>query len=54
MNLDRHYAAMADKEEGRDHTVKGKYAGRIVQSEGATGRAWLKFNPGAEIIWTCG
>ena len=48
---DRLYAAQADKEEGRDHDVSVAYKGRVVQSEGATGRAWLKYNAGQEIIW---
>ncbi len=48
---DRHYADMADKVEGRDHDVKQKYADRIVASEGAFGRAWLKFNPGVQLVY---
>jgi DNA-binding transcriptional regulator YhcF (GntR family) len=48
---DRHYADMADTEEGRDHTVKDKYGLKAVVSEGAFGRAWLKFNPGAELVY---
>ena len=51
MNRDRHYAAMADKEEGRDHDIRVAYAGRIVASEGAFGRAWLKFNKADTLVW---
>ncbi len=48
---DRHYAAMADKAEGRDHDVRTKYGDRLTLSEGAFGRAWMKFNPGAQLVW---
>ena len=51
MNTDRHYAAMADKEEGRDHDVLHAYGGRVVQSEGAFGRAWMRFNPAVQLIY---
>jgi len=51
MNRDRVYADMADKEEGRDHDVKVAYKDRIVASEGAFGRAWLKFNPGKKLVY---
>lgn len=51
MTNDRYYAAMADRIEGRDHEVRSKYGDRMVVSEGATGRAWLKFNPGQTLVW---
>ncbi len=51
MNTDRHYADLADAEEGRDHLVTDKYAGRIVPSEGAFGRAWVRFNPGVKLVY---
>ena len=50
-SLDRHYAKEADRVEGRDHDVAVAYKGRMYQSEGATGRAFLKFKPGAKLIW---
>jgi DNA-binding transcriptional ArsR family regulator len=51
MTRDRHYADLADKEEGRDHRVTDKYRDTIVVSEGAFGRAWLKFNPGVPLVY---
>jgi DNA-binding IclR family transcriptional regulator len=48
---DRYYADMADRVESRDHDVKVAYGDRIVASEGAFGRAWLKFNPGKELVY---
>ena len=51
MNTDRLYAAQADKEEGRDHDVRNAYAGRIVPSEGAFGRAWVRFNPDVKLVY---
>ena len=49
--LDRHYAALADKEEGRDHDVRNAYRDRLTLSEGAFGRAWMKFNPGVQLVY---
>ncbi len=49
---DRHYAKMADEIEGRSfHDIKVAYGDRLTLSEGATGRAWLKFNPGKQLIY---
>jgi DNA-binding IclR family transcriptional regulator len=48
---DRHYADMADRIEGRDHDVRVAYGQRLTLSEGATGRAWLKFHPQETLIW---
>ena len=49
--LDRHYAKLADKVEGRDHDVSVAYRDRLTQSEGAFGRAWVKFNPGVALVY---
>ncbi len=53
MTRDRHFADMADDIEGRskDHDVLSKYQDRLTISEGAFGRAWMKFNPGAQLVW---
>ncbi len=52
MSNDRHYAAMADKVEGRnDHDVTTAYRDRLTLSEGAFGRAWMKFNPGVQLVY---
>jgi predicted transcriptional regulator len=48
---DRYFANMADKAEGNYHDVNTAYSGRVVQSEGAFGRAWLRFNPGVQLIY---
>ncbi len=50
---DRHYATMADDLEGRstDHDVRSKYANELYVSEGAFGRAWMKFNPAVPLVW---
>ncbi len=50
---DRHYAQLADDVEGRstDHEIVSKYADKLYVSEGAFGRAWMKFNPGAQLVW---
>lgn len=46
-----HYARMADRIEPNYHEVQTAYAGRITPSEGAFGRAWMKFNPGVQLVW---
>ncbi len=53
MTRDRHFADMADDIEGRstDHDIKSKYANELYVSEGAFGRAWMKFNPGVQLVW---
>lgn len=51
MNRDRHYADQADREEGRDHDVSVAYRDRLTASEGAFGRAWVKFNPGVPLVY---
>jgi predicted transcriptional regulator len=43
-------ADLADREEGRFHDVRVAYAGRMG-TDMASGRAWLKYNAGAEQIW---
>ena len=58
MNKDRYYAAMSDRidrTEGR-YRESGidKHRSDLVASEGATGRAWLKwrrFNPNGELVY---
>ena len=51
MNRERYYAAQADKEAGHDHEVAVAYKDRLTVSEGAFGRAWMKFNPGVKLVY---
>ncbi len=50
---DRHYAQLADDVEGRstDHEIRSKYANELYVSEGAFGRAWVRFNPAVPLVW---
>lgn len=48
---DKRYADMADAAEGRNyHDVRMAYKDRMG-TDMAFGRAWLKFNPGADLIY---
>lgn len=48
---DRQLADMADRAEGRDHDVSVAYKDRITLSEGAFGRAWMRYNPGVKLVY---
>jgi hypothetical protein len=53
MSNDRYYAAMADRLEYRESGID-KHRSDLVASEGAYGRAWLKwrrFNPNGELVY---
>ena len=49
-STERHYARQADWSIGK-YRENRPHRSDLVQSEGATGRAWLKFNPGAQLIY---
>jgi predicted transcriptional regulator len=45
---------MADEMVSHDHEVTSKYKDRLAVSDGAYGRAFIKYRPNMELIWIRG